>query len=165
MVDKSQGLVTPWAIDRLLPNITVDLVGWSAYEASRKVDPSNVGRGIDALNTVIRPSLQASYALTGLKYPDAGGPNSRVYIAEIGDNDARIYGEPEAAKVLLPGAMKEAIEKNCPVVLLWAAYNGNLLETADFRPWTEIHEGYWLKRPDGSSAFGLCYLKALQAGG
>lgn len=164
VIDKSNGIKTPWAVDRLLPNVTIDLIGWSAYEASRKVDPSNVGKGIDTLNSLLLKTTTSSYASDGLKYPDAsqGALKPRVYIAEIGDNDARLYGEPEAAKRLLPGAIKAAVDKNVPAILLWSAYNGNILESEDFRPWTETHEGYWLKRPDGSVTFPYCYIKALQ---
>ncbi len=164
VLDKSQGKTTPWAIDRLLPLITPDLVGWSAYEATRKLDSATaIKAGMAALGAALRPSTQG-YQLDGLHYPVAGSTSSkpRVYIAELGEPDLRFEGEPEASRMLLPGAIKAAVNANLPLVMYWSGYNGDLLQDEEDLPWTENHAGYWLKRPDGTPSFAMCYFQALQ---
>ena len=163
---KSRGETTPWAVDRVLPHITADLASWAAFEASRKRDTRLLQQGIAALDKAVRRSAQG-YQLDGLDFPLEGEKEPvRVFLSEIGEPDQRLKGEPEASKALLPGAIKAAIEANVPLILYWAAYNGEMApppssSSSSARPWTESHVGSWLKRPDGTPSFAYCYLQAL----
>lgn len=158
VLDKSKGLTTPWAVDRILPGITVDLVGWAAFEASRQRDAAQLAAGVAALNAAVRRSAQG-YQLDGLDFPRPDKARVRVFISEIGEPDARLKGEPEAAKQLLPGAVKAAVAANVPIVLYWAGYGTEAAEGP--LPWMEAFQGAWLKRPDGTPSFSFCYLQAV----
>ena len=160
VLDKSKGLVTPWAVDRVLPLITVDLVGWAAFEATRQQANAATAlpAGVAALDAAVRRSAQG-YQLDGLDFPRHDRKQVRVFISEMGEPDARLKGEPEAGKRLLPGAVKAAVGANVPLVLYWAGYGTET--AAGPLPWTEAFEGAWLKRPDGTPSFAFCYLQAV----
>lgn len=166
---KGQGRTTPWAVDRVLPLITADLASWSAYDASSSTDVVlAVASGVATLSAAVRPPTKA-YALDGLRYPAAASPKVRVLLAEIGEPDAGLQGDPEAAKAVLPAMVKGAVLANVPVTLFWAGYDGGMVPGeeraeggAGMGPWTETHAGYWLKRPDGTPSFAMCYIQALQ---
>jgi hypothetical protein len=166
---KGQGKTTPWAVDRVLPLITADLASWSAYEASSSADVVlAVASGVATVSAAVRPPSKA-YALDGLRYPAAASPKVRALLAEIGEPDAGLQGDPEAAKAVLPAMVKGAVLANVPVTLFWAGYDGGMVPgeegaegEAGMGPWTETHAGYWLKRPDGTPSFAMCYIQALQ---
>ncbi|TFJ83969.1 hypothetical protein NSK_005064 [Nannochloropsis salina CCMP1776] len=163
---KTHGETTGWAVDRILPIITTDLVGWSAYETSRSVDPaSSMASGVASLNRAVRFS-STNYSLDGLRFPDPAADEIRVYLAEIGEPDAGLSGMPERAKIVIPGMTKGAVMANVPIALLWAGYDGKVsteeTEGEMAGPWTETLAGYWLRRPDGTPSFAMCYMQALQ---
>ena len=165
---KSQGNAIPWAVDRVLPLITADLASWSAYEASSSADVVlAVASGVATLSAAVRPPTKA-YALDGLRYPVATSPKVRVLLAEIGEPDAGLQGDPEAAKAVLPAVIKGAVLANVPVALFWAGYDGGVPTEGGTEgevgmgPWRETYAGYWLKRPDGTPSFAMCYIQALQ---
>jgi hypothetical protein len=163
VLDKSKGRTTPWAVDRVLPHITTDLASWAAFEASRQRDPALLAAGVATLNKAVRRSAQG-YQLSGLDFPQPDHGPVRVFISEIGEPDARLRGEPEASKQLLPGAVKAAVGANVPLILFWAGYGTETVGgsgSGGARPWTEAFPGAWLKRPDGTPAFGYCYLQAV----
>jgi hypothetical protein len=122
----------PGVADKVLPQVTLDLVSYSAWDAQD--DPKTLRAALDFIALHARP----------------GGPFGarNVYIGEFGkpENDF------DAERVLktVRGAVETGLDWGCPYIVYWQLYC-NEAKTRPVRTNADAR-GFWLLRPDGTKS-------------
>lgn len=146
VIDATKGIAT--VMTRVLPQVAVDLVSWSCYDAID--DPVKLWQGIEMLRHHIRPS------------PALGG--KQVFIGEIGEPE-NLTGKSEAGVVdLWDRSMAVIFALDVPWIVHWELYCNEPLDgTKSDRRVRRAEElkGFWYVRPDGSLGWGARYLDSL----
>ncbi len=126
----------PGIVNKILPNVTCDLVGYSAYDSS--------------LNSATLFSQAYNYIRSNAR-PSPFFGNNQVAVSELGYTERQ---DGAARLKLYQDSLKYAVEQSAPYILLWTSYDnecgtgtalpmGASLKTSDCN-------GFWVRRPDGT---------------
>ncbi len=134
----------PNVVNRVLPQVEVDLVSYSAYD----------GQGDAGL---LRECLDfiAAHARTTAPF------ERDVFIGEFGLPENEF--EPERRERVIRGVVETARDWGCPWILYWQLYCNEARRQPVER--NEDCRGFWLLRPDGTRAFPCDWFVELLAGG
>lgn len=105
----------PALVNLVLPNVAVDFVSYSAYDASNQADPHNLKSALD----YIESKLQNKQGIDG----------KRVFIGEYGFPLIRGAGKmrtPVEQDLMSRIIMRAGLEWGCPFVLYWEIYNNEV---------------------------------------
>lgn len=146
VIDATKGI--PTVMDRVLPNVAVDLVSWSCYDGLDS--PVKLWQGIEMLRHYMLPS------------PALGG--KQVFIGEIGEPE-NIPNKNKAGVVdLWDRAMAVCFALDIPWIVHWELFcnepNDGTKPDRRLRKAEEL-KGFWYVRPDGSLGWGAEYLDRL----
>lgn len=155
VIDSMDGI--PGIINSVLPQVRVDMVSWSCYDALNTKgldDGLLLYKGIDFIKENFTPS---SY-MKGAK---------KVFLGEIGIPEQRYDGllteEPIAANWDTYVAV--CLAQDVPYIIQWELYcnepkNEELRKLDDVRKTDEMR-GFWLIRPNGTKSFAANYFDKL----
>jgi hypothetical protein len=154
--------------DMVLPFINVDLVSYSAWDASAETggDPNVIKAALDFI---------------AAKVPDSQAFGSKnVYIGEFGLPEN--LNSPEKVHAVVRNTVEAGLQWGCPYIVYWQLYCNELqpkeekppvypVESSDPPVVTAkaaVHDnsavrGYWLIRPDGTKAWPYEYFHNLLA--
>lgn len=109
----------------VLPNVNVDFVSYSSYDATSG-DPAKVHKRLTKAIAHIESKLRPKPGITG----------RRVFIGEFGTNatDAKT---PERFESLARNVLKVGLELDCPMILFWEMYCNEIDNIGK-------HRGFWL---------------------
>jgi hypothetical protein len=122
----------PGVANRVLPQVRLDLVSYSAWDAQD--DPKTLREALDFIASQAPPSRAFG--------------NRNVYVGEFGKPENE-FG-PEKVRQTVRGAVRAALDWGCPYVIYWQVY----CNEARRRPVRQNDDvrGFWLLRPDGTRA-------------
>ena len=139
----------PNLVNTVLTHTKLDLVSYSAWDATTKYSEDS---------QVFRKALDF-IAANMPDSPDFG--NQNVYVGEFGMPENK-YPAEQIQKVI-PNAVTTALDWGCPYIIYWQLYCNELEDRKELPP---VHNnnavrGFWLIRPDGSSAWTWDYFHRL----
>jgi len=122
----------PGVADKVLPQVALDLVSYSAWDAQD--DPKTLRAALDFIASHARP----------------GGPfgAKKVYIGEFGKPENE-FG-PERVLETVRGTVAAGLDWGCPYIVYWQVYC-NEAKTRPVRTGADVR-GFWLLRPDGTKS-------------
>ena len=153
VMDSMDGI--PGIANFVLPNVEVDMVSWSCYDA---MDPDGIRlyRGIEYLKEQMKPT---SY-MNGQRI---------VFLGEIGIPEQRYEGltEKEPVTERWDTFIGVSLALDVPYIIQWELYcnepkNEELRRLTETRKTDEMR-GFWLIRPDGTKSFAAEYFDLLMA--
>lgn len=155
VMDAMEGI--PGIINYVLPQIRVDMVSWSSYDALNTKGPDNgvlLYKGIEYIKEHFRPSLY----MKGKK---------KVFLGEIGVPEQR-YPALQTKDAIVHNwdvYMGVCLALNVPYIIQWELYCNEPKDEAlrklnDTRKTDEMR-GFWLIRPDGSLSYAAQYFNSL----
>lgn len=141
-------------VNAVLPYTNLDLVSYSAYDASL-VPAENDGTG------------STQVFLDAVRYIKTMMPDSKIH----GNNNVYIgeYGVPEnhysqaQIQAVMENTVNVGLAENCPYIVYWQLYDNELEDDSSQLPITLNTDavGFWLVRPDGSKSWHHDYLKLM----
>lgn len=151
VVDASFGI--PSVTNDVLPYIQVDMVSWSAYDAT-DFDKTGIDlyRGIDYIRSKMNPSEYARKPI--------------VFIGEIGIPEMATKNLPEEFKRRWDTYLSVCLAQQIPYIIHWELYcnetgkDVKIDQPASTRNNRDLN-GFWLIRPDGKQGYAMDYFEQL----
>lgn len=155
VMDSMDGI--PGIVNAVLPQVRVDMVSWSCYDAlsTTGIDNGvNLYRGIEFIKEYFEPSLY----MNGQK---------RVFLGEIGIPEQR-YEELTTEEAIIANwdtYLAVCLTLDVPYIIQWELYcnepkDEEQRKQNDVRKTDEMR-GFWLIRPDGTKSFAARYFDRL----
>jgi hypothetical protein len=136
-------------VNKVLPHTRLDLVSYSAWDATTKLydEPDVFGEALDFIATNMPDS------------PDFGSRN--VYVGEFGMPENK-FPAGQIQKVI-PSVVETALAWGCPYIVYWQLYCNEFEGHEQLSPArsNDAVRGFWLIRPDGSKAWTWDYFYGL----
>lgn len=155
VMDSMNGI--PGIINSVLPQVRVDMVSWSCYDALSTTgldEGINLYKGIEFIKQNFTPSAYMN-------------KEKKVFLGEIGIPEQRYEGltTKEVIVANWDTYIAVCLSLNVPYIIQWELYcnepkNEELRKLNDTRKTNEMR-GFWLIRPDGSKSFAANYFDCL----
>lgn len=154
VMDSMNGI--PGIINSVLPQVRVDMVSWSCYDALSTTgldEGINLYKGIEFIKQNFTPS---SYM----------NKEKKVFLGEIGIPEQRYEGlTKEVITANWNTYIAVCLSLSVPYIIQWELYC-NEPKNEEFRKLNDIRKtdemrGFWLIRPDGSKSFAANYFDCL----
>jgi hypothetical protein len=143
----------PNVVNKVLPHTELDLVSYSAWDATTKLfdEPDVFGEALDFIARNMPDSI------------DFG--NRNVYVGEFGMPENKFPAEK--IQKVIPSTVQTALDWGCPYVVYWQLYCNELEGSKQAVPASsnDAVRGFWLIRPDGSRAWTWEYFHGLLGSG
>lgn len=147
VIDAMYGV--PTLTNDVLPHVEVDMVSWSAYDATdfdkRGVD---LYRGIAYLRSKIKPTAYVKKPI--------------VYIGEIGIPEMGTKNLPTEFEERWDNYLAVCLAQDIPYVVMWELYCNETakdvkIEQPNFTTKETDLNGFWLLKPDGKPGYAMQY--------
>ncbi len=143
----------PGLTTHVLPYVEVDMVSWSAYDAT-DFDKTGLDlyKGIDFIKSMMKPS---SYA-----------KNKIVYLGEIGISEMATKNLPQEFRDRWDTYLAVCFAQDIPYIIQWELYCnepavGKKIDQPSFTNDIKDLNGFWLLRPDGTKGYAMQYFDQL----
>lgn len=151
VVDASFGI--PSVTNDVLPFVHVDMVSWSAYDAT-DFDKTGIDlyRGIDYIRSKMKPSEYTKKPI--------------VFIGEIGIPEMATKNLPEEFKHRWDTYLSVCLAQQIPYIIYWELYcnetgkDVKIEQPASTKNNRDLN-GFWLIRPDGKQGYAMNYFEQL----
>lgn len=146
----------PTLVNDVLPHVEVDMVSWSAYDAT---DFDKTGydlyRGIDYIRTKMKPTPH----MKGKKI---------VFLGEIGIPEMSTKQQPEEFKERWDHYLAVCMAQDIPYIVHWELYcnetaPGITIQAPNQASKDSDLNGFWLIKPDGTKGYAMQYFDAILA--
>ncbi len=139
----------PNMVDKVLPHIKLDLVSYSAWDATAEYSGNSqiLCEALDFIAKNMPDSVEFG--------------NRNVYLGEFGMPENN-HPSDKIQKVI-PGAVETALNWGCPYIVYWQLYCNEFKDNKQKPPVksNDAVRGFWLIRPDGSKAWTWDYFYGL----
>ena len=139
----------PNMVDKVLPHTELDLVSYSAWDATAKYseNPQILREALDFIAKNMPDSVEFG--------------NKNVYLGEFGMPENKFPSEK--IQKVIPGAVETALDWGCPYIVYWQLYCNEFKDKKQKPPVksNDAVRGFWLIRPDGSKAWTWDYFYGL----
>lgn len=155
VIDSMNGI--PGIINSVLPNVHVDMVSWSCYDALNTTGVDNgvlLYKGIEYIKEYFTPSS----IMKGEK---------KVFLGEIGIPEQRYEGLLTEGPIVKNWDTYVAVclALDVPYLIQWELYcnepKDEALRSSDDTRTNDEMRGFWLIRPDGTKSFAAKYFDSL----